>query len=906
MLLGILVGIWMVIGAAIAPILLFTQSGRLREIEGRLRALEQGAAPLPAAPEPGPAPEALPGPRALPEPVPLPEPAGAAAGDAGAGAPAAPTPLDAAPPRPGLEEAFTSRWMVWLGGLAVALAAVFLFRYAVEQGWLGPAMRVALGLLLGGGLVAAGEWAHRHPLRRGGRPDPVGPALTAAGVFALYASVYAAHGLYSLIGAAPAFGGLAAVSLAGLALAARQGWFVALLGLAGGYLVPALVASQVPQALPVFLYLGVLTTACLALVRFRPWPFLTLACLAGGFGWPVLWLAGPFGPADQGVLSAHALALTAAFALLGRGERAAEGSAARGAAAALGWAAGPGLALAGTALAGALLVLLALACDFNGPAFAALGAHAALAGVLGLRRAAFEAMAAIAALAVAAALALWPVPPVLAPGADLAAQGIEAFHPGYGPFAMPEGFAVFARALAGFALLFGVGGFLALGRARRPALWAGLSVAMPLYLLALGYWKIGELEIDMRWAALAGGLAVAFLGAAVRLRAGPVAAAGTTPLGLYAAGVTAALALAFACLMREGWLTVALALEVLALGWFWTRLPVPALRAIAAVAIAAVLVRLVLNPQVLKYAGGLPPWLGWVSYAYGLPAAAFLASAPRFGPPDRDPLAAAAAAAGLGLGFLGVALQLRLWTAGAIDAPGYPLFDQAVQTAWWLIASLALLSTQATGRWPWVLWGGRTLAALAALQVVTLTALRDNPLVVPHPVGDWPLANLLGLAYLLPAVLFALLAARRGAAFGAGAGAALRVLAGALAFLWVTLEVRHAFQGSELALGVWPVPGRPGVWRDGNPGDLELYAYSAVWIGFALALLAVGILTRAGAWRHLALAVLVAAVAKAFLYDMSDLTGLFRVASFLGLGLALIGIGRLYRRFVFAKARPPG
>ena len=38
---------------------------------------------------------------------------------------------------------------------------------------------------------------------------------------------------------------------------------------------------------------------------------------------------------------------------------------------------------------------------------------------------------------------------------------------------------------------------------------------------------------------------------------------------------------------------------------------------------------------------------------------------------------------------------------------------------------------------------------------------------------------------------------------------------------------------------------------------------------------------------------------KVFLYDMSDLTGLLRVLSFLGLGLALIGIGRIYRRFVF-------
>jgi uncharacterized membrane protein len=49
-------------------------------------------------------------------------------------------------------------------------------------------------------------------------------------------------------------------------------------------------------------------------------------------------------------------------------------------------------------------------------------------------------------------------------------------------------------------------------------------------------------------------------------------------------------------------------------------------------------------------------------------------------------------------------------------------------------------------------------------------------------------------------------------------------------------------------------------------------------------------------------------VAKVFVFDMADLTGLFRVASFLGLGLALVGIGYVYQRFVFptGKITPPG
>jgi uncharacterized membrane protein len=48
--------------------------------------------------------------------------------------------------------------------------------------------------------------------------------------------------------------------------------------------------------------------------------------------------------------------------------------------------------------------------------------------------------------------------------------------------------------------------------------------------------------------------------------------------------------------------------------------------------------------------------------------------------------------------------------------------------------------------------------------------------------------------------------------------------------------------------------------------------------------------------------VLLVTVGKVFLFDMSALTGLYRAASFIGLGLCLVGIGLFYQRIVF----PPG
>src|SRR5690606_13900932 len=88
-------------------------------------------------------------------------------------------------------------------------------------------------------------------------------------------------------------------------------------------------------------------------------------------------------------------------------------------------------------------------------------------------------------------------------------------------------------------------------------------------------------------------------------------------------------------------------------------------------------------------------------------------------------------------------------------------------------------------------------------------------------------------------------------------------------------------------------------------GDAELYAYSIVWLVYGAGLLVAGILTRQALLRYASLAVLVLVVAKVFLLDMSDLTGLLRVASFLGLGIALLALGFLYRRYVFRDDSEP-
>jgi uncharacterized membrane protein len=107
-------------------------------------------------------------------------------------------------------------------------------------------------------------------------------------------------------------------------------------------------------------------------------------------------------------------------------------------------------------------------------------------------------------------------------------------------------------------------------------------------------------------------------------------------------------------------------------------------------------------------------------------------------------------------------------------------------------------------------------------------------------------------------------------------------------FVWLSALVRQTFQGPILA--------------GGQTSDAELYTYSVAWLGYGLALLGIGVWRRSQPIRYASAAVVLMTVCKVFLLDAAGLTGLYRVASFLGLGFSLIGIGYLYQRLLLKRA----
>jgi uncharacterized membrane protein len=91
----------------------------------------------------------------------------------------------------------------------------------------------------------------------------------------------------------------------------------------------------------------------------------------------------------------------------------------------------------------------------------------------------------------------------------------------------------------------------------------------------------------------------------------------------------------------------------------------------------------------------------------------------------------------------------------------------------------------------------------------------------------------------------------------------------------------------------------------GDVGGAEQYTYSIAYLAFGVALLAAGVIFNSQRARLASAVVIALTILKAFLIDMSTLTGVYRALSFMCLGLVLVAIGWLYQRILFRRLAPP-
>jgi len=764
----------------------------------------------------------------------------------------------ASAPEPGLEESLGARLPVWLGAIAIALAGAFLVQYGIEQGWLSPTVRVVLALGLGVSLLAGGEWLRP-------RADRIAVALSGAGVAVVYAGLFAGVRLYELIPPWIGFGLLAANTAVAVLLSLRQGPLPAVLGLVGGFLTPWIVRGG-PQSVPgLFGYLLLLDVGLLALARRRSWPAFSLAALAASLLWLFVVAFGPGGAGAARWLSFFALAFAAIFtvaagALESGRDRGEEGTSEDGDIER--W-----MRLGAPIAALLALSFLVRMSGFDWLEWALFGLLGAGCLVLAFRREATDFALAPVAAAATVALLRWSTFAV-----EMEQVGLFA--------------AVFVGALG----LWGAVPYWIQFRSPRPARWALLAAGS---WLALGLVVVDYLDwmTDLWSSALCVGLAgVAAAAALPLLGRRSEEEGGDVPLGAAAVVATLFASLAAAYAFDREWLTVALALEVPALWWLAGRLRLKVLRELGMAFAATAAVRLLLNPAVLSYPIGTTRIWNLLLWGYGVPAASLWVAARLARRQAAESRAVALEAGAVAFGFVGVTLE----TLHALEPTGLAralaeggLVASSVLVAVWFLFGLGALQLARRVATPVLPVAGRAALVLATLAAVFFHLLERNPAFRLLPVGESPVWNLLLPAYALPALLLWLAGrtlARRGETLEANAA---RIGTLVFAFVWITLEVRHAFRGGDLATG--------------TASGAERFAYSATWAVLATLLLVLGVVRGVRGLRLAALAIMLLVVLKVFLLDASGLTGLYRVLSFLGLGGCLLLLAWLYQRYVFRR-----
>ncbi len=190
--------------------------------------------------------------------------------------PPRPAPINIGGPPPSLESRIGAQLLNRVGIAAVLIGVAWFLKLAFDRDWIGPGIRILIGLVCAVGLVA---WSERF--RRQGFPA-FSYSLKAVGTGIAYLSLWASFSLFHLAPWWLVFAAMAVVTIANAILAHRQNSQVlAIYALSGGLATPALLSTGHRDPLFLFAYLVLLNGGALLLLRRHPWVLLAWAALAG-------------------------------------------------------------------------------------------------------------------------------------------------------------------------------------------------------------------------------------------------------------------------------------------------------------------------------------------------------------------------------------------------------------------------------------------------------------------------------------------------------------------------------------------------------------------------------------------------------------------------------------------------
>ena len=756
-----------------------------------------------------------------------------------------------------LRSDFEQNWMTWIGAIALALGGIFLAKYSLEAGLLSPTMRLTLGGLFGGGLIAAAAYMHYKNSVFEGFNNYIPAALATGGFITCFALTLLAYSSYSLISPLSAFVVLGVIAISASAMAITLGPVLAVLGIIGAYCVPVLVNTDSNNLFALYMYIGFisLSAALVAHKVQRAWLWYLL--WAGHLGWyfvgftiansSTIWLMGTYGLLSViGLIAVPRLGLKLAVVetrphslkrLIN--------------------------ALPSHPLMLACIVPLLIAMLFDSDNYLqwqiinALGILTLLFLVIKNSRWDLWQGAAL----IIAALILLSTPSYYIDFSD----SLFIFKHPYGSALL------LGIALSAYGLYFGIK-------------WAPKRLAFHITASFSVFIMIATLYAVIPNHALA---AAYPLWAVILLTSSAIlikcAMSGVTLFQrfTYWVGANANITLAITMLLNDSGLTIALAIQVLLISVLINRYRVPMPHWPIKALVATLLLRLTLSPWTPSYEALSVLGVHWSLVVYPLCVVLFYAAAKCF------------SVSQLKVWLEGAALHclaLFITTETSYQLVGhYPQFgslsfyEQTLLTCNWLALGCVYLHRARIAGSLAKLYqvAGMVLAGAAGITALS-TLVNANPFLSAIYIGEIIVFNWLFLLWLVPAGLVLWLYRLIKPLYTKVAPFIL-IVAGALSVLAINGFIRQYWQGPyiDISTGV---------------SNAELYSYSVIWLVLGAITVVLGHLKNQLLIQKIGLGVLAAVILKVFLVDMANLTGLLKALSFIGLGLSLVGLSWLFQK----------
>jgi Predicted membrane protein (DUF2339) len=282
--------IWLIVRATRAEDRIEELSHRLAALESeidRLKPATESPRPVEAGVAPRAQPIVTPAPATPPRPLVTPPPIISPPRPPTTAPRPVPEPSRPLVPKIDWEQFVGVKGFAWVGGFALFLGVVFFVKYSFDNNLVPPELRVAIGFLVGLGLIVGGVVMSRRDFRA------LSQTLCGTGVVILYSVTFACRSIYhfDFFGPIPTFMLMALITTTAFLLAVRlDAIVVAILGMLGGFLTPILISTGQDNPLGLFGYIAILDAGLIFVALDRRWYFLTALAALGTAIMQIAWV----------------------------------------------------------------------------------------------------------------------------------------------------------------------------------------------------------------------------------------------------------------------------------------------------------------------------------------------------------------------------------------------------------------------------------------------------------------------------------------------------------------------------------------------------------------------------------------------------------------------------------------